>query len=107
MHYRIIVLPEAMADIISLFEYVAGHDSTGKAEALFEKIEERCASLAALPERGHVVPELARIQVYLYREIHFKPYRIIYQTVNDTVFIHAVLDGRRDLSEHLERRLLS
>jgi toxin ParE1/3/4 len=41
-----------------------------------------------------------------YREIHFKPYRIIYQIVGRKVFIHCVLDGRRALQEVLEHRLL-
>jgi hypothetical protein len=39
-------------------------------------------------------------------EIHFKPYRIIYQIVGRTVFVHCVLDGRRAVQEMLERRLL-
>jgi toxin ParE1/3/4 len=42
----------------------------------------------------------------VFREIHFKPYRIIYQIVESDVYIHAVLDGRRDLQELLEIRLL-
>ena len=41
-----------------------------------------------------------------FKEIHYKPFRVIYQISNDVVFIHAVLDGRRDLHELLERRLL-
>ena len=36
----------------------------------------------------------------------FKPYRIIYQIVGRKVFIHCVLDGRRNLQDILERRLL-
>jgi toxin ParE1/3/4 len=41
-----------------------------------------------------------------FREIHFKPYRIIYQIIDKRVFVHCVLDGRRDLQELLERRML-
>ena len=41
-----------------------------------------------------------------YREVHFKPYRIIYEIVGRKVFIHCVLDGRRAVQELLERRLL-
>jgi toxin ParE1/3/4 len=51
-------------------------------------------------------PELERIGVCGYREIHFKPYRIIYQIAGQKVFIHCVLDGRRAMQEILERRLL-
>jgi len=41
-----------------------------------------------------------------FKEIHFKPYRIIYEIINKKVFIHCVLDERRDLQEILEHRLI-
>ncbi len=39
-------------------------------------------------------------------QVHFKPYRIIYQVAGRKVLIHCVLDGRRAVQEILERRLL-
>jgi len=58
------------------------------------------------PQRGHIPPELARIAVTTYREVHFKPYRVIYEVVGDEVFVHCVIDGRRDMQLLLERRLV-
>ena len=58
------------------------------------------------PIRGHLPPELERIGVLDYKEIHYKPYRIIYQIIESTVYVHCVLDGRRDLQQLLEERLL-
>ena len=63
-------------------------------------------SLAELPNRGHIPPELDRIGVVEYREIHFKPYRIIYQVIESKVYIHCILDGRRELHELLEKRII-
>ena len=63
-------------------------------------------SLADNPERGRIPPELERIGVYEYLEIHVKAYRIIYQIIDNDVFIHCILDGRRDLLELLEYRIL-
>ncbi|MFW6131795.1 MAG: type II toxin-antitoxin system RelE/ParE family toxin, partial [Candidatus Aminicenantaceae bacterium] len=57
-------------------------------------------------QRGHVPPELERIGVYSYKEIHFKPYRIICEVSESIVYIHCVLDGRRSLQELLEKRIL-
>jgi hypothetical protein len=37
---------------------------------------------------------------------HLKVYRIIYQIVGLDVFVHAVLDGRRDIQELLYQRLI-
>ncbi|MCG8343889.1 MAG: type II toxin-antitoxin system RelE/ParE family toxin, partial [Chlorobiales bacterium] len=57
-------------------------------------------------DRGHCPPELERIHVREYREIHFKPYKIIYRMHEQKVFIYGVLDGRRNLQELLIERLI-
>ncbi len=55
---------------------------------------------------GNVPPELERISVTGFLEIHFRPYRIIYQVIENDLFIHCILDGRRDLQTLLQERLL-
>jgi toxin ParE1/3/4 len=107
MTYSVIMLPEARDDLIEIFRYVAGHDSVSKADVLLNRLEEKCNSLHTAPERGHQVNELKRVHVEGFREIHFKPYRIVYQVFDTKVFVHAVLDGRRELQEFLERRILN
>jgi len=42
-----------------------------KAETLFESLQETCLKLDSFPERGHIPPELARINVVDFLEIHF------------------------------------
>jgi toxin ParE1/3/4 len=106
MSSTVIVLPEANDDLVELFLYISEHDSTGRAETLLLRLEEKCADLENNPQRGHVVPELKRVYIESYKEIHFKPYRIIYQIVSNKVYVHAVLDGRRELNDLLERRVL-
>lgn len=59
-----------------------------------------------MPERGHIPQELARVVVTHYREIHIKVYRIVYQVIESDVYIHCILDGRRDIQAILEHRLL-
>jgi len=104
--YSVAIIDEAYADILGIYKYILEHDSVQGADYVFGKIEELCYSLNHLPERGHVPPELARISVTTYLEIHFKPYRIIYEIEGKKVFIHCILDGRRELQDLLERRLL-
>ncbi|MBN1575777.1 MAG: type II toxin-antitoxin system RelE/ParE family toxin [Chitinispirillaceae bacterium] len=106
MACKIIILPEVKDDLIDICRYVAVHDSLAHAEQLLDRLEEKCASLREHPERGQGVPELRRVFVDHFREVHFKPYRIIYQMSENTVFVHAVIDGRRELQELLERRVL-
>ena len=105
MRYRVYIITDAEDDLLPIFCYVA-HDSPAKADKLLSKLEDACLRLADFPNRGHVPPELERVAVLDYLEIHYKPYRIIYQISSNKVFIHCVLDGRRDLQELLRNRLL-
>ncbi|MDH4333617.1 MAG: type II toxin-antitoxin system RelE/ParE family toxin [Desulfobulbaceae bacterium] len=104
--YHVFLIAEAEEDIFDLHRFVAAHDSPGKADNLFGKLQETILSLSHQPSRGHVPPELARIDILDFLEIHYKPYRIIYQIIETDVFVHCVLDGRRNLEELLQRRLL-
>ncbi|MFQ6114568.1 MAG: type II toxin-antitoxin system RelE/ParE family toxin [bacterium] len=106
MKYQVYIITEAEDDLFEIYQHVAKNDSISHAEKLIDKLEETCLSLSALPNRGHVPPELERVAVHDYLEIHYKPYRIIYQVISHRVFIHCVLDGRRDLGELLQKRLL-
>ena len=106
MRYRVHLTDEAEKDLVDIDAYVSEHDDPTKADTLLESLEQTCEKLSYLPLKGHVPPELKRIGVELYREIHYKPYRIVYEVSGDLVYVHAVLDGRRDLQSLLERRLL-
>ncbi len=106
MNYKVFLISDAEEDIFEIYNYVAINDSPGNADKLFEKLQETCLKLDTFPERGHIPPELERIKVLGFLEIHFKPYRIIYQIRNKEVYIHCVLDGRRELQDLLQNRLL-
>lgn len=104
--YGIRLSDDAEQDLIEIYRYIALHDSAEKAAYVLDQLESLCSRLAELPERGHLAPELDRIGVANYREVHFKPYRVIYEVVSRDVFVHCVLDGRRDIQSLLERRLI-
>lgn len=96
--YRVRLADDAEQDVIDIYRHIAAHDSAEKAAHVLEQLESLCANLAGLPLREHLPPELDRIGVTNYREVHFKPYRVIYEVIGQDVFIHCVLDGRRDIS---------
>lgn len=106
MSSTVLITAEAERDLWELYLYVAANDAPERAEQLLEAIEKEINSLDTLPSRGHFPPELARIGVLEFREIFYKPYRIIYEISGDQVFVHCVLDGRRDLADLLHDRLL-
>ena len=107
MKYPIFFISDAEEDIMDIYRYIVRNDSVEKADYVLNKLEEACNSLQNYANRGHVPPELDRVNVRDYLEIHFKPYRIIYQISGKKVYIHCILDGRRSLEELLQRRLLN
>ncbi len=106
MTYQVLIIHDAEDDLFDIYRYILEHDSDRKADYVLGKLEEICNNLAQLTERGHIPPELRRISVSSYLELHFKPYRVIYEIEGKQVFVHSVLDGRRDLQYLLGRRLL-
>ncbi len=106
MKYKVFIVSDAEEDIFEIYNYIATHDSPGNADALFENLQKTCLKLESFPKCGHIPPELERINVFGYLEIHFKPYRIIYQVHDKEVYIHCILDSRRELHELLHQRLL-
>ena len=106
MSFSVHLIIDAENDIRELYEYVKVNDSTESAFILYQNIKKEILSLQQFPLRGHFPPELERINIKSYREIHYKPYRIIYQILEENIYVHCILDGRRELFELLERRLL-
>ena len=63
-------------------------------------------SFSELPDRGNYPQELLALGIREYREIFFKPYRIIYRIMGKIIYVMLIADGRRDMQSLLERRLL-
>jgi toxin ParE1/3/4 len=106
MKYRVHVVRDAEEDMLDIWKYVVLSGSPGNAEELLDEFERAITSLENMPERGHIPPELRRVNVHAYREIHVKVYRIIYQITGADIFVHCILDGRRDIQDLLQERLL-
>ena len=106
MRFTVKVVIDAESDLFDIYSYVAQHDSFEKADRLLNNLEKTIMRLGTTPLRGNYPPELERVGVFEYREIFYKPYRIIYQVVKKDVYVYCVLDGRRDLQDLLQYRLL-
>jgi len=106
MKYKVIIDPQAKLDIKEIYIYVAVNDSVQSANKLLDALEETCYKLEKYPERGHVPNELRQTGIKKYLEIHYKPYRILYEIENNLVYIHSVIDGRRNIQEILSDRFL-
>jgi toxin ParE1/3/4 len=106
MGLDVLLAREAERDIEDIWRYVAEQDSPEKADRLLAHLEELILGLAGLAERGNVPKELLALGIGEFREVHFKPYRVIYRHREGQVTVLCVLDGRRDMQSLMERRLL-
>jgi toxin ParE1/3/4 len=106
MPLNVLLTDAAALDLEDIYDYVAGHDAPERADQVLDRIEEAILSLSEYPERGAYPRELLALGIRQYREVFFKPYRIIYQVLGETVYVMLITDGRRDMQVLLQRRLL-
>lgn len=106
MPFTVFLTAGAVRDLEELYQYTALHDGPGKAEHVLAKIEKAFDSLSEAPARGTYPKELLALGIRDYREIFFKPYRVIYRVAGDFVYVYLIADGRRDMQTLLQRRLL-
>jgi toxin ParE1/3/4 len=95
----------ARNDLREIHAYISQNDSLESADYVAREIVRAALSLRDFPNRGVHPPELLARGNRSYREIFFKPYRILYRIRANTVFVAVVADGRRDMALLLGRRL--
>ena len=106
MFFEVQLTDDAAHDLEQIFDYLSQQDAPGRAAHVLEQIEQAFQALSALPERGSCPRELLELGIREYREVFFKPYRIIYRVMGDDVYVLMIADGRRDMRALLQRRLL-
>jgi len=104
-HFEVRWAESAVRDLEDIAAYIAA-TSSGDALAVVNRLSKQAESLVRLPARGRVVPELLQFGLKEWRELLSGPYRVIYRIDGSTVFVLAVLDGRRDLEDLLLERLV-
>ena len=106
MPYRALLTRHAVNDLEELDTWIATHDSPERADYVTDRIIEVFQKLTEFPERGTYPKELSALGIHEFREVFFKPYRIIYRVEHRTIYIYLIADGRRDMQTLLSRRLL-
>lgn len=98
MKHTVQFSPEALGDLIDLYDYIAAHDSAARAIGYIDRIEECCRSLSVFPERGAGRDELRaglRILGFERRAV------IAFHVAADTVTILRILYGGRNIETAL------
>ncbi len=106
MPFAVFLTNGAARDLDEIYDYIALHDTPQNADYVLGQIETAFSRLSKSPERGAHPKELRALGILEYREIFFKPYRIIYRVMDKNVYVLLIADGRRDMQTLLQRRLL-
>jgi toxin ParE1/3/4 len=106
MPFEVFLTKDAVGDLTEFYHYIFVNDSPRKAAYVLKKMEKSFSTLSEFPERGEYPKELLKLGIREYREIFFKPYRIIYRIMDKNVYVLLIADGRRDMQALLQRRLL-
>ncbi len=106
MRHEVLLTHGATQDVEAIYDYITVYDSPTSADQVLQRLLDVVESLALFPERGSHPKELLALGIREYRQVFFKPYRIIYRIARQQVYIYLIADGRRDMQSLLARRLL-
>ncbi|MHB8883442.1 MAG: type II toxin-antitoxin system RelE/ParE family toxin [Thermodesulfovibrionales bacterium] len=95
----------ARKDLENIIDYIS-HDNIDTALTIFEKIKSKCITVNQFPDRDRIVPELKAYGILSYRELIISPWRVIYRTSDQKVYVLAVIDSRRSVDDILIERFL-
>jgi len=72
----------------------------------YAAIKQKADNLRQMPLQGRIVPELRYHSILIYRELFSSPWRLIYKTEENKVWVLAVIDGRRNVEDILLERFM-
>jgi toxin ParE1/3/4 len=104
--YEVVLTEGAEQDLEAIHDYISEFDCIANANYVLDAVMDVVQSLSKFPERGSYPKELVSLGIKEYRQIFFKPYRVIYRVTGTQVIIYVIADGRRDMQSVLARRLL-
>jgi plasmid stabilization system protein ParE len=104
-HFRIIWIESASRNLEEIASFIS-EDSPANAKNVLSRIKEKAETLRTLSERDRYLPELLDFGIRTWRELVIDRYRLVYRIEGKSVFVNAVLDGRRDLRDVLLNRLV-
>ena len=109
MTYRVVFTGAAVQDLDEIADSIANLHSVRQALYVVNEIRKRVETLKVFPDRGNHLPELVDLGAggtMDYRQLHWKPYRIVYFVSGRVVNIMLIADGRRDMPALLMKRLV-
>lgn len=106
MSFKVVILNSAKLDLKALRDYVVTRFSQSVWLETSAQLKNTMNMLAVSPKSGAVPTEIEMLNLNDCRQVICGMNRIIYEIRQEVVFVHIVVDVRRDLISLLTRRLL-
>ena len=106
MGFRVVILDSAEQDLKELRSYILKTFSADTWSTTYAKIKEAIRNLQNFPQAGSIPDEIEKLNLTQYRQVLSGMNRVIYEIRQDTIYVHIVVDARRDMNSLLTRRLL-
>ena len=106
MNHKIIILASTKYDLKELRHYIIKNFSTKTWQNTFIKIKEAIRNLKKFPYSGSIPEELEKLHLKQYRQVISGMNRIIYEVRQDIIYIHIIVDSRKNFKTLLEKRFL-
>jgi toxin ParE1/3/4 len=103
---KVVFLPSARTDLQQLRRYLIGKFGNQTWREALTRIKRDVEQLESFAQKGSIPPELEELGIPNYRQVMSGTCRIIYEIDDQTVYIHLIVDTRRDLKDVLAKRLL-
>lgn len=100
------MLESAELDLKDLRSYIIKEFSLSTWQKTLQQIKASIGHLARFPLLGAIPDELRNLNLTQYRQVLSGMNRIIYEVRQNTVYIHLIVDARRDMPSFLMWRLV-
>lgn len=106
MTLKVVILESAEHDLKELRRYIVKNFSLEIWLNTYDNFKKAARNLTAFPLAGAIPEEIEKLNLSQYRQVLAGMNRIIYEVRQDTLYIHVVVDSRRDMKSLLTKRLL-
>ncbi len=103
---RVHFLEAAERDLKELRRYILENFSRQHWLETYGRIRESVDTISRFPQAGTVPPELVSLGANQYRQVVSGMNRIVYEIRGNDIFIHFIIDNRKDFQSVLAMRLL-
>ena len=99
-------MESAEYDLKELRSYIVKNFSLETWRHTYGKLKQAIRNLKTFPLAGSIPEEIGKLNLSQYRQVLSGMNRIVYEIRQDTIYIHIVVDARREMGALLTKRLL-